>query len=254
MFGEETEYGSRRGARRHVRLEFDGIPVEFRKFQLAAVAEMCGEFRIPLRPEFEFLTAASYGLPQPGGALRIEFGHLGTDHPGVFRIAAPSADGCVQIGTCGGKGLAVGIDGSLHRGAVGADHTAGHHCMADDERGTFLLIDSGLQGCRDCKRIAAVDLKDIPAPCAVLGGDILMVHLLYLGGELDFVGVIEHDEIVESEQSCDTARALRDLLLNTTVGDKSISLVGHHFAEACGKEALGYGAADGHDMTLAQRA
>ena len=64
---------------------------------------MRGEFRIPLRPKIEFLTATGYGLLQPGGALRIEFGHLGTDHPGVFRIASPSADSCVQIGACCGE-------------------------------------------------------------------------------------------------------------------------------------------------------
>ncbi len=70
----------------------------------------------------------------------------------------------------------MGIDSSLHRGAVGADHTAGHHRMADDERWDVPSHRQRSAGQPRLQRITAVDLKDIPAPCAVLGGDILTVH------------------------------------------------------------------------------
>ena len=48
--------------------------------------------------------------------------------------------------------------------------------------------------------------------------------------------------------------ALRDLLLDTAVGDVNIGLVRHHLAKAGGQEALGDGCADAERMALPQRA
>ena len=102
--------------------------------------------------------------------------------------------------------------------------------------------------------VRTVDLDDIPVPCAILGGDILGVYCIDHRGELHLVGVIEHDKVVQTQITGDTAGTLRNLLLDTAVGDEGIGLMRYGLTEACHEETLGDCRTDGHDMTLTQRA
>ena len=95
-------------------------------------------------------------------------------------------------------------------------------------------------------RIVAVDLDYVPVPCAIFCSYVLAVYGIDHRGELHAVAVIEHYEVVKAEITGKTTCALRDLFLNTAVGDKGIGLVAHPFAEAGGHEALCDGAADSH--------
>lgn len=102
--------------------------------------------------------------------------------------------------------------------------------------------------------IVAVDTDDAPAPSLVLGHDILGRNLLDLGRKLDIVRVVEHDQVAQPEMPGDAADALRNLFLNTAVGDERVGLVRHPVAEASYEKTLGDRRTQSHRMALPQRA
>ena len=59
---------------------------------------------------------------------------------------------------------------------------------------------------------------------------------------------------MQPEVPSQSADALRDFLFDTAVGDVGVRLVGHPFAEAGHHEAFGDGGAEGHGVSLPQRA
>ena len=91
----------------------------------------------------------------------------------------------------------------------------------DDRRTSFLCF--RFDDClTDRIGIIARNLLNIPSPRLVFGSHIFGGHFAATCGELDGIRVIEHNEVIESEVSGQTACALRDLFLNATIGDKGI--------------------------------
>ena len=70
--------------------------------------------------------------------------------------------------------------------------------MADDQAWTIGFLLSILDGFANQVNVVTIDLLYVPSPCFVFLGGILIGHHFGLGGELDIVGIIEHDEVVES--------------------------------------------------------
>ena len=102
-------------------------------------------------------------------------------------------------------------------------------------------------------RIIAIDLKHIPVPCTVFGRIVLTVYGVYHCRKLYAVAVVEHDEVRQSEISGNTAGALRDFLLDATVGNEGICLMSHGLSETGFEETLCDSTADSHCMALTQR-
>ena len=254
MLGQETEAGRRSNACGLSGLQLHLAPVESGKLHRFVTCQSLGETGILGRPGIELAAAARHDLAQTLGALGVEFGHLRPDHPWILGVSAHVAHGGGDIGSRLRQRLAMGRDSAFERCPVGLHDAAGHHRVPDDERRTFTLLDCDLESGGHGLGIAAVDVKHVPVPSAVFGRDILRVDGIDLGRELHVVGVIEHDEVVQAQMAGDAPRTLRDFLLNAAVGDERIGLVRDDLAEAGGEEPLGNRAADGHDMTLAQRA
>ena len=169
-------------------------------------------------------------------------------------VAAEMADGGIDVGTRGGEGLAVRRDAILEATPFGIHSAATHDGLADDQRGALRLGVGLTEGVADLFDGLPIDGDHAPVPSAVFGGDILGVHLVDLGGELDVVRVVIHDEVVQPEVPSQSADALRDFLFDATVRDVGVRLVSHPFAEASHHEAFGDGCAEGHGVSLPQRA
>ena len=142
---------------------------------------------------------------------------------------------------------------ALVRAVVGLAGTLTHHTVTDNQAWTILLGLSLLDGLTDLVDIVTVDLLDIPAPCLVLLGGVLASNHLCAGRELNIIGVVEHDQVVETEVTGDTASALRDLLLYTTVRDIGVDGLVHHVAQTSLQELGGDGGTNGEAMTLTER-
>ena len=157
-----------------------------------------------------------------------------------------------EVSPCGREWLAVRAHLVLEARTVGSHSAAAHDGAADDEG---RLPDGSLglgEGCADRVAVAAVDREDLPAPGAVLGRYILAIDFVYLGRELDVIGIVVHDEVVQPEVSRDAASALRDLLLDPPVGDVGIDRLAHDPAETLGKELRGDGCTDSEGMSLTE--
>ena len=128
--------------------------------------------------------------------------------------------------------------------------------MSDDEGGAVLLFVGGFEGCADLFGVVAVDFQHVPVPCAVFRARIFGDNGCRFGGKLYFVGVEEHDEVVQSEVSRDASGALRDFLLHAAVGDVGIDAFALKagVARAGVKGFGGDGRAHGVGVPLSQRA
>ena len=91
--------------------------------------------------------------------------------------------------------LAVG----LVRRTVGLEGSLTHDTLTDDEgRFAFHLL-SLVESLANLIDIITIDLEYLPTKCTILGGCVLVHNLLGLGRELDVVAVVEHDEVVKTE-------------------------------------------------------
>ena len=110
-----------------------------------------------------------------------------------------------------------------------------------------------LDGLADLIHIVTVDLLHEPAPSLIFLGSILTGHHLCLSRELDIVGIVEHDEVVETEVTGSTASTLRDLLLYATIRDVSVDGLVHHVAQTSLQELSGDGSTHSEAVTLTKR-
>ena len=78
----------------------------------------------------------------------------------------------------------------------------------------FLCVGKSLA---DLVWIITVDNGHVPSPGTILGLCVFIHHFLALCRELDVVGVIEHDEVVQSEDASQTTCALGNFFLYTSV-------------------------------------
>jgi len=122
----------------------------------------------------------------------------------------------------------VSIDASLVACAVCAESTLTHYGLTDDEGRAILLLLGSIESLTDLSHVVTVDLDDIPAPSLVLHLCILVHYDATLCRELDVVGIVEHDEVVQTEVAGDTTYTLRDFLLYSTIRNVCVDLVLHH--------------------------
>ena len=83
----------------------------------------------------------------------------------------------------------------------------------------------------------------------VLGG-----HFLGFSGELYVVGIIEHDEVIQSQRAGNAACALGYFFLDAAIRDVGVDGLRHHFGETCLQEFGGDGSTYGKGVSLPQRA
>ena len=119
--------------------------------------------------------------------------------------------------------------------------------------GLFLFGDGLGQGGANLVRVVAVDGGHAPAPGLIFLGGILVRDGAGVRGELDIVGIVEHDQVAQAEEPGDAARSLRDLFLHAPVRNEGKGLVRHPFAEAGAEEPFGNGGAHRAGVALAQR-
>ena len=111
-----------------------------------------------------------------------------------------------------------------------------------------------VQGVADGIRVVSVNSDSLPSPGFVFQGSVFGGDILGFSGELYVVGVIEHDEIIQSQCACNAAGALGDFFLDAAVGDVGVDGLGHHFGEAGFQEFGGDGGTYGKGVPLSQRA
>ena len=86
--------------------------------------------------------------------------------------------------------------------------TTTHDSLTDDEGWLTYRCFGFTKRLANSIRTATIDFEDVPAPSRILRSYIFTVYLLDGSRELDVVGVVVHDEVVEPEVSCDTTSTL----------------------------------------------
>ena len=129
-----------------------------------------------------------------------------------------------------------------------------HDTLTDDECRLTLYGLCPLDGFTNLCSVVSVDFLHGPTQCAILGSGVFVHHFLGLGRELDVVGVVEHNEVVESEHTCDACTALADFLFDATIRDVCVDgfLVECGVAGMCSEELGSDGSSDGEHMTLSE--
>ena len=86
--------------------------------------------------------------------------------------------------------------------------TTPHDSLTDDEGWLAYRCLGFAKRLADRIGTATIDFEDVPAPSLILRSYIFTVYLLDGSRELDVVGVVVHDEVVEPKVSCDTTSTL----------------------------------------------
>ena len=254
LLGIESQHRGRGGARGNVGLQLDRLVVDLGQLTRKEAVELVCELLVLLTPRL--LDARLLGRPGTKrlAALGEDLAALLEDGKRIVGITPEVADRRGKVGSGRRQRLSVRRDPVLVARPVGPHGPLAHHRAADDERRTLHLGLCGNERLADLVDVVSVDLQHVPAPRLVLHGHVLRINLVDLRRELDVVRIVVHHEVGKPQVSGDAAHALRDLLLDGTVRDVGIGAVRHPLAEARRQEALGNGCAEGHGMSLPQRA
>ena len=98
----------------------------------------------------------------------------------------------------------MGLAASFIGRAVCLEGALTHDAAADDEGGLAHNLLGSFNGCADLGNIVSVNLKHFPSHGAILGAGVFCHYIAGLGGELDFIGIIEHDEVIQLQFACNT--------------------------------------------------
>ena len=128
----------------------------------------------------------------------VECYHLGEECEGLLGVTAQVGDGSLDACTCIGEGLTVGRNLILERLSLGCYQALTHNGMTDNECRLLCRSVSSGQSLANLVDIVSIDIQHLPTPSAILHCNILVVHLITLGRELNIVGIVEHNEVVES--------------------------------------------------------
>ena len=180
--------------------------------------------------------------------------HLGEDNERIGCVAA-------QVRYCGSEVCARLAQRLPVRGAFAFEvrpfcgqAAFAHRGVPDDER-RALSLGFGIAQClTDGIGVVACNLLHIPVPCTVFGCYILRRDGIAVGRELHIVRVVEHNEIIQPQVPCYAPCALRNLLLDTAVGDEGIDGGIVHFAETSVEPFRCNRCTHGEGMSLPQRA
>ena len=146
------------------------------------------------------------------------------------------------------------LDASLVARAIFLQGTLTHDSLTDDEGRALLLLLSSVESLTNLSHIVTIDLDDIPTPSLVLHLCVLVHHNATLCRELDVVGIVEHDEVVQTEVTCDTTNTLGDFLLYGTIRNVCVDLMLHHGrTQTSLQKLLCYGSTCCEGVTLTKR-
>ena len=139
--------------------------------------------------------------------------------------------------------------------ALVCTHGAFTHDRVTDDQGR-----TGCFGFRFCqcpayfRHVVSVDRDDFPAPCFVFHGYVFCSHFAYCRGKLDVVGIVEHDQVVQSQRTGDTSGSLGNFFLDATVGNICVYRLIHNVTQACFQELGCDSGTYGVSVALSQRA
>ncbi len=250
---KETKYnatgvtGSRSG------FLLDERPVDARRLAGHEGLIFIGSLRISLLPLVVCLVFLVAQLTQFSRTVVVQFLHFGEDLERVFGVASKMLDGFLE--GCSGFGERCTVGGALAFPvlAFGGHAALAHGGMTDDE-GRLAFVGFGFDdGFTNSVGVVARYLLNEPAPCLVFGGYIFGGHFAATRGELDLVGVVEHNQVVESEVSCQTACTLRDLFLHAAIGDESVDSRVVDLSVTLMEPLSGDGCTDRKGVSLAER-
>ncbi len=253
LLGIDAQHGGRGGTRRYVVLHLDLAVVDIGQLAAEESVELGCEFGVLGTPCALDLGTRGRPLGQLATTLVVYFAALVENGERIVGVTAQIAYRCGDIGSGRRQRLAVGRNLVLEALALGRACTLAHDRAADDERRTLGLGAGLVERGADLGYVVAVDLDDLPVPCAVLGRHILGVDLVAARRELYVVGIVIHDEVRQSQMSGYASHTLRNLLLHRAVRDVGVGLVRRPLAEACGHEALDYRGTQSHGVSLTQR-
>ena len=183
--------------------------------------------------------------------MRIKFLHFIEDDKGIGRVAAQILYR-IDIGIATKWG-AMCLDIMLVTCTVFLQGAFAHCRVANNEcRSAFFLL-GGTKCLAYFFRIVAVDGEDIPIPRPVLGGRVFGHDSTTLCRQLNVIGVIEHDKIVQSKRSGKTSDALGYFFLNAAIRNIGVYLMLHDGpSQPCFQEFLRNGGTCGKGMSLSQ--
>ena len=103
--------------------------------------------------------------------------------------------------------------------------------------------------------IVSVYLNDLPSASTIPHGGIFAGHDICLGGELNVVGIVEHDKVVEPKIACNAGSSKAYFLLNATIAYIGVdSLLLECWVASLGIEELcSNGSTNGIGVTLSKR-
>ncbi len=251
--GVAAQHGRRGGAGSHVGLHLDLFVVDHRQVALQEEVELAAQILVLAAPLLltggHLLGPALQLQPAPG----VDLDRLVEDLERIFGVALQVSHRSGEIGSGRRQRLSVGRHHALVAGSVGRHGPLAHRRATDNQGRTLGLGQCGLQRGTQGVDVMSVRRLDTPAPGTVFHGDVLRIHLIDAGRELDVVGVVIHDQVVQTQVAGDAAHALRNLLLDGTVRNVGIGLVSHPLAETGHQETLGDCGAQRHGVSLSQR-
>ena len=128
-----------------------------------------------------------------------------------------------------------------------------HHSLTNNQCRTFLFRLCLFDSCTDFVRIVTVDTQYVPSPCLILHGSIFYSYIFRFCRKLNVVGVVEHDQIIQTQCTGNTSGTLRNLFLDTAIRDISVDSLIHHLVKTCFQKFSGNGSTYGKGMSLSQR-
>ena len=147
--------------------------------------------------------------------------------------------------------LAVG----LVRSTVSLEGTLTHDALTDDEGWLAFHLLSLVESSTNLCSVVTNDFNHFPTESTILCSSILCHNFLSLSRKLNVVRVIEHDEVVKTENGSDTCTALRNLFLHTTIRDVSVDgFLSESWVASVSSQELGSdGSTNGENVTLTKR-
>ena len=231
----------------------DGRVVDLGQFVREELLQLSGLGRILLAPSLNHSLMLRSPRAQLLATLCIQLLSLREHLERILGIATQALDRCCNIDTSLTKRLTVSRNQILAARSISTDCALAHHGLTNDQRRTLLLVVSRLQCLTNLIFRVAVDAYHSPAPSLVLSYNILSINLLNRCRELNIVGIVVHNQIVQTEVAGQTTDTLRNLLLNTTVRDVGVGLVSSPLAKACCNESLSNSRSNSHRVALTQR-
>ena len=137
-------------------------------------------------------------LTQLNSAVLIQFGYLREDNERVLRITTEVLDRLLERSTGLAKRGTVRRALAFPVSTFCRNTTFTHDGMTNNERWTLFLGFRANNSLTNCIRIVTRDLLYVPAPCFVFGCHIFGGHFATLCGELNRVGVVEHNQVIQS--------------------------------------------------------